>query len=100
MSPDVEVEFYFVKEKIVTLYEGYRPAHKIADNVLTTGVHHYYEDNAYLKGTITFISPEDYPKSLWIGKMIEMYEGGTFVGNAKIIKIFNQMLKNEYCNKF
>ena len=44
-------------------------------------------------GTITFITPEVYPKTLWIGKEIGIYEGGRMVGTALITKIFNPVLK-------
>ncbi len=43
----------------------------VKENYLTTGVHKYYNmENVEgeIKGTITFISPEDYPASLCIGK--------------------------------
>ena len=37
---------------------------------LTTGVHRYYnmENAEEIKGTITFIAPENYSASLWIGE--------------------------------
>lgn len=71
--------------------------HLITGNYLTTGVHHYYRMNAVppngiAKGTITFISPEVYPHSLWIGKKISIQEGARVVGHATITKIFNPLL--------
>lgn len=93
MNGDVEAIFFFLDNKKV--YEGYRPAHLIKEDYLTTGVHHYYknDDENEIRGTITFISPEYYPKSLWIGKILDMYEGGKKIGYAKIAKIFNPILK-------
>ena len=59
-------------------------------------MHSYYklENNTKgeLKGTITFVSPEDYPACLWIGKQITMYEGKNVVGHATITNIFNPIL--------
>lgn len=103
LKPDVEAIFEFIGSRKDKLYEGYRPAHLIHENYLTSGVHSYYnlgvDTDKELKGTITFISPEAYPACLWIGKQITMYEGKTVVGHATITNIFNSILcenKKEY----
>lgn len=93
---DVEAVFQFISDKKNNIYEGYRPAHMIREGYLTTGVHSYYnikDSRDEIKGVITFISPEDYPNCLWIGKKIEMYEGSKMVGYATITKIFNSVLE-------
>lgn len=93
---DVEVVFHFITSR--KIFDGYRPAHKIKDDYLTTGKHHYYNLNGNMKnvkGTITFLSPEYYPNSLWIGKKIEMYEGHEFIGYAEILKINNPILDSK-----
>lgn len=99
LKPDVEVIFEFVGRRRDNLYEGYRPAHLICPNCLTTGVHSYYnienDRNMDIKGTITFITPEAYPACLWIGKQITIYEGKSIVGYAKITKIFNPILRKD-----
>lgn len=95
---DVEVRFEFMGNKKNSLYQGYRPAHMVKENYLTTGVHKYYNmENleGEIKGTITFISPEDYPASLWKGKKIEMYEGSQLIGYVTILQIFNPVLEKE-----
>lgn len=95
-KPDVEALFEFIGNRKENIYEGYRPAHLLCENCLTTGVHNYYNlENGIdqgLKGTITFISPEAYPACLWVGKQIAMYEGGNIVGYATITNIFNSIL--------
>ena len=97
MNGDVEAIFFFLDNKKVN--EGYRPAHLIKEDYLTTGVHHYYKnDDDEIRGTITFITPEYYPKSLWIGKILDMYEGGKIIGYAKIVNIFNPILSNNNCS--
>lgn len=72
LQPDVEEIFEFAGWRKDNIYEGYRPAHLIYENYLTTGMHSYYDlQDSFvgeLKGTITFISSEDYPASMWIGK--------------------------------
>ena len=96
MQPDVEVNFEFVIDKKIK--NGYRPAHLIKKDYLTTGVHNYFDNedcDGITKGTITFISPEDYPGSLWEGKRIEMYEGSKLIGYAIIIKILNTILEKK-----
>ena len=93
---DVEALFRFIDFRKNNVYQGYRPAHMVKEGYLTTGVHSYYNldnDLNELRGTITFISPEDYPACLWIGKEIEMYEGSKLIGYATILKIFNPILE-------
>lgn len=97
---DVEAIFEFIGYRKKNIYEGYRPAHLINENYLTTGLHSYYnlqnDSEKELKGTITFISPEKYPASLWVGKKITMYEGRKIVGYATITNIFNETLSKGY----
>ena len=103
LLPDVEVLFEFSGRRRDNIYEGYRPAHHIKEDYLTTGVHHYYDlsnrSGEMIKGTIAFITPEEYPYCLKVGQKILMYEGKELVGEATIIKIFNLLLEkrsNEY----
>ena len=97
MHPDIEVLFSFNGTKKRPVTDGYRPAHLVKDNNLTTGVHHYYcntkvAPDSTVKGTITFISPENYPHSLWAGKTIKIQEGERVVGEATVLRIFNPIL--------
>ena len=99
-TPDVEVIFEFNGTRMNPAADGYRPAHLINENYLTTGVHHYYQTkevlpNGTTKGTITFLTPEVYPHCLWIGKKISFQEGSRVMGYATIIKIFNPILRLE-----
>lgn len=45
-------------------------------------------------GIITFISPDEYPASMWVGKTIKMYEGNNLLGYATVTKTFNSILKS------
>lgn len=95
--PDVEAIFEFNGTRKNPAYDGYRPAHLVMDNYLTTGIHHYYgvesvPPNGTVKGTITFLSPELYPHCLWIGKKIRIQEGARIVGCAAITAIYNSSL--------
>lgn len=99
--PDIEAVITFLKReeggRKTPVSSGYRPAHLVKDDYLTTGVHQYYSDENVLPGetvlgTITFITPEAYPNCLWEEKMIKIQEGGRLVGYAKVVKIFNDLL--------
>lgn len=84
--PDVEAFFSFNDVRKSPARDGYRPAHRLTDTCLTTGVHYYYDvdsvpPNASARGTITFLSPEAYPHCLWVGKRIPMQEGAHVVGS-------------------
>lgn len=95
LKPDVEAVFLFLNNRKV--YDGFRPAHLVKENYLTTGLHNYYNlENSKgeeLIGTITFISPEEYPACLWIGKKIKMFDGAKLIGYATITQIFNTILQ-------
>lgn len=97
-TPDVEVVFDFNGTRATPATNGYRPSHLITGNYLTTGIHNYYQvdsvpPNGTAKGTITFLTPEAYPHSLWIEKKINIQEGARIVGYATITKIFNPLLQ-------
>lgn len=95
---DVEASFEFIGDRKKNVYQGYRPAHMVKEGYLTTGVHKYYDIqklDGELMGTITFISPEDYPECMWIGKKIDMYEGSQLIGFATILQIFNTILERK-----
>ena len=96
-SPDIEVEFRFNGTKNRSVVSGYRPDHLIKEGYLTCGSHNYYKEDSVMPdetvcGTITFISPEAYPKCLWIGKEINIQEGERVVGYAVVKQIFNPLL--------
>ena len=95
LKPDVEAVFVFLNSRKVC--DGFRPAHLVKENYLTTGIHNYYNlENSKeeeLNGTITFMSPEEYPGCLWVGKRIKMFDGSTLIGYATITQIFNTTLQ-------
>lgn len=99
VKPDVEVVFEFNGTKKKPCLNGYRPIHKIQEGSFTSGVHYYeqgsVEPNGVAKGTISFINPDAYPKSLWSGKKITIQEGNNVVGYATIVKVFNPILNKE-----
>jgi elongation factor Tu len=101
-SPDVEAEITFFPTeqggRQGPALSGYRPAHRVRDDYLTTGVHTYSDRDEVLpgqtaRGCITFITPEVYPHCLWVGCEIDMQEGSRVVGRVKITKILNPLLQ-------
>ena len=98
--PDAEAVFHFngVKQSPVT--SGYRPAHRVTEAYPTTGEHHYFDQsvvypNETVQGTITFLSPEAYPRCLWTGKRMDIQEGGRVIGYAVVTRVLNPLLERE-----
>lgn len=100
--PDVEAQVRFLSTseggRHGPAVSGYRPAHAVRDDYLTTGFHDYLDaDEAKpgdsVRATITFITPEAYPGTLWVGKVVAVQEGEHVVGFATITKIFNEVLR-------
>ncbi len=96
--PDIEVLFQFNNQRRFPTRDGYRPAHLVLPDCLTTGVHHYYDVDSVMpyeivRGTITFIRPDDYPNTMYIGKKIPIQEGERIVGYATVTKILNPALQ-------
>jgi elongation factor Tu len=76
---------------------GYRPVHAVLPGYLTSGQQQYLDTDQVAPGEsarahIKFIAPEDYPHSLWPGKVINVQEGGRVVGHAEITQVFNEDL--------
>jgi len=99
-TPDAEVTFRFNGTRKGPAADGYRPAHRIREDYLTTGVHHYHgvsqvAPDGTARGTITFISPEVYPHTLWEGRTIDICEGERIVGTATVEKVLNPLLNRD-----
>lgn len=97
-TPDVEVTFRFNGTRRGPAADGYRPAHRIREDYLTSGLHRYYgvkevAPDGSARGTITFITPEAYPHTLWPGKIIDICEGERIVGTATVEKVLNPILE-------
>lgn len=95
-EPNIEV--IFTCDRSTPFFDGYRPDHLIKDDYLTTGTHKYYDKDSVkigesVLGSITFITPEEYPNCLWEGKKISIQEGSKVVGYAVVVKILNELLR-------
>ena len=97
-APDAQVLFHFNGTRRTPAADGYRPAHRIREDYLTTGVHHYFDvievaPDGEARGTITFITPEVYPNTLWVGRTIDICEGERIIGTATVEKVLNPILQ-------
>ena len=97
-APDAEVTFRFNGTRRGPVADGYRPAHRIREDYLTTGVHCYFDaeevaPDGEARGTITFITPEAYPQTLWVGKVLDIQEGERVVGTATVERVLNPVLE-------
>ncbi|MCR5072780.1 MAG: hypothetical protein K6A39_02980 [Clostridiales bacterium] len=98
--PDVEVSFSFNGTRQSPAADGYRPPHELIRGNLTSGIQHYYnkqtvEADGTAEGTINFLKPEFYPKTLWIGKEIPFYDDCKIAGTATVRLIFNPVLDRD-----
>ena len=94
-KPDIKARITLTGRDFVA--SGYRPAHLIND-YLTTGLHNYLgcellEKGQTVDGTITFITPEEYPNSITVGMRIVFQEGAKTTGFAEVTEIYNESLK-------
>lgn len=79
-EPDIEAVFEFCGVRKTLASDGYRPGHLIKEGYITSGVHHYYNQNSVppdgtAAGTVTFITPEYYPP-LPLGGKKAAHKGG------------------------
>lgn len=99
---DVEGIFHLLPDggRSLPVHSGYRPAHKIYENYLTSGIHEYVDSDSVAPGKtvqakVWFITPEVYPGSIWDGREITVHEGERVIGSLKITRVLNPVLKGE-----
>ena len=96
-APDVEVTFRFNGTRQGPVWDGYHAPHRIREDHLSSGLHRYYgvkevAPDGTARGTITFLSPEQYPGTMWVGRSIDICEGERVVGTATVEKVLNPIL--------
>lgn len=79
-------------------FSGYRPAHKLHDNYLSSGFHEYLDVDSVMPGeearvAVWLITPEVYPACLWEGREIEVFEGQRQVGTLRVDRLLNEILR-------
>lgn len=81
--------------RTVPIFPDMRLTAKIKADYMTTSLLAF--DNPISMGesisaSITFISPKYYGNSLWIGKILDMYEGSKVIGTFMVTEILNPIL--------
>jgi elongation factor Tu len=101
-QPDIEAEVTLLATaeggRSTPAKSGYRPNHLVFPDYLTSGHHEYKDKEQVLPGEpaiteIWFLTPDQYPKSMRVGKVIRVQEGSRLVGHAKVLKIYNEVLR-------
>ena len=97
-KPDVEAIFENRCPYKSTYVSGIRPAFLVKEDYLTTGEVVFLNKEKVPYGEqvlchISFLTPEVYPESLWIGKKIEAHCGAQIIGYATITRIMNEALE-------
>ena len=82
-------------DRTVPISPGMRLTAKIKADYMTTSLLAF--DNPISIGesiaaSITFVSPKYYGNSLWIGKLLDMYEGSKVIGTFMVTEILNPIL--------
>lgn len=93
---DIKAIFKYAKNCKRKIFPGIRPAVKIKSDYLTTCLLTFTETAEPSESFVvlgTFITPEFYPNSLWVGKIIEAYEGSRLLGYLTVTEILNPILK-------
>lgn len=101
MIRDIEAIVKNCRQSGRSIRTEYRPCFDIHKDYSTTGVIYFLDSEKELKVNeetkclISFLSPEVYPKSLWVGKKIVFKEGNNQTGYAIVTKILNGILKSD-----
>lgn len=78
-------------------YSGYRPQHQLHDNYQTSGQHEYIGTTHVLPGEtvetkVWLLTPDVYPKCLWVGREVGVFEGACHIGTLTVTRILNPVL--------
>ncbi|TXI90593.1 MAG: hypothetical protein E6Q34_08670 [Burkholderiaceae bacterium] len=103
-SADAEVLLHLVATEMGgknrPVKSGYRPVYAIREDYWTSTNHDFLDVVEFAPGQIGrahvwFLSPEVYPKSLWVGREMSVAEGNRVVGKAVVVKVLNPLLVAE-----
>ena len=99
-NADIEVIIKNNRPSKCNICSGYRPAFKVKDDYLTTGIIKLINCDVLSYGEqsvaeIWFITPELYPFCLEVGQKIQFQEGKLNNGFIIITKINNKMLEKK-----
>jgi hypothetical protein len=98
---DIEGELHLLSTekggRQTSAQSGYRPAHRLHDNYLTSGIHEYPDGGHIAPGEtkialVWLITPSVYPRSVWVGRVLDVCEGMHLVGQLAVTKVLNYAL--------
>ena len=99
--PDAKVLFELTSlgcdGKAKRVLSGYRPIYEICPDYWTSTHHEFIDCDGISTGYsarahVWFISPDVYPHTLWVGRVLEVAEGSRVVGTATILDVLNPVL--------
>ena len=104
---DIKAEVINLRKSGNPFANNYRPMFKISNKqpYLTTGQISFKDENFMLtvnektEAYISFLSPEVYPHTLWVGKVVQFFEGENLTGEAKVLEIHNKLLETDENNE-
>ena len=100
MNFDVKASVTNLRESKNAFKSGFRPVFEIHSKYMTSGEIQFIDTewlgfNESAQAYIAFITPEVYPKTLWVGKRIVFREGVKISGEAVILEVLNKELISE-----
>jgi hypothetical protein len=103
-EPDAVVRFRLESltfdGKRKTVLSGYRPVYDIRPDYWTSTHHEFISGSEISSGEeitakVWFLTPEVYPKSLWVGRVLRVAEGSRQVGTATVEAVLNPILARD-----
>ena len=92
-----ELKAHTLEGQIKNVTAGYRPLYDVCSEFWTSSNHEFLDLSTVHTGqssraNVWFLSPEHYPHSLWVGRVLNVAEGSRIVGAATVLKVFNPLL--------
>lgn len=95
---DIKAKVQNLRKSNSYFSNGYSPAFQVTDNYSTSGritlinqdkLNYHETADAYIQ----FLTPEVYPNTMWIGRVLYFTEGNLITGSAVVKEIYNPILK-------
>ncbi|WP_235568821.1 hypothetical protein [Lysobacter sp. Root983] len=76
---------------------GYRPLYAIGADEWTSSYHEFIdvphvETGGRARADVWFLAPEQYPGTLWVGRVLKVAEGSRDVGVATVLAVHHSVL--------
>lgn len=97
-SIDIKASLEDLGVRKTPIFSGIRPTIKVKEDYLSSALIEFESEmvDGFVESVnIMFVSPEYYPKSLWVGKRLEVYEGARVVAYVTVTEIVNKILDSD-----